>query len=296
MTGSDKNTNDFANFAEIEFDHRKQFVVLQHITPYWQDDPYHFHPSIEINFLTDCDMTYSFSGEEFELKRGHLCVFWATRPHRPVQINGTGKITNAYVNLAEFLRWDLPTEFVSAILRGVVVTSTGEIAGDAEMTARWAKEIDHSEPEWQRLHALEIQSRLQRLAIDGWSVMLEPSGKTDPSYGGEAVNQVALMLQYVAEHYSQDVSVTDVAVAAGLSQNNAMILFKKILKRTIKEYITDIRIFQAKVSLAETDKKILTIAQDCGFRSQSAFYAAFQRHTSEAPAQFRENARAQTGM
>ncbi len=292
MTDRNEASPDIANFAEIEFDHRKQFVILQHITPNRLAAPYHFHPSIEINFLSGCDMTYSFAGEEFLLKRGRLCVFWAARPHRPLHIEGRGKITNAYVNLAEFLRWPLPSAFVASILKGVVVCSKSEIGGDKEMAARWSKEIDKTDPEWQRLHVLELQARLHRLAIDGWEVLMEPAdSKQDKAFGGEEIDQIAKMLQYVAENFSDEITVGDVSEAAGTTQNKAMILFKRILKRTIKEYITDMRVFQAKVLLAETDRKILTVALDCGFGSQSAFYASFQKQTGESPAVFRTRAR-----
>ena len=292
MTDHSKRGTDIAAYAVIAFDHRKQFVVLEHITPNRLDVPFHFHPSIEINFLTDCDMTYSFSGEKFLLKRGHFCVFWAARPHRPLKIEGQGKITNAYVDLAEFLRWPLPKDFVKAVLQGEVVSSKSEIAGDNEMAARWSKEIEKTEPEWQRLHVLELQARIHRLAIDGWNVLLKPQeAKSDLSFGGDAIDQVAKMLQFIAEHFANQISLSDVAAAAETTQNTAMSLFKKILKRTIKEYITDMRVFQAQVLLAETDKKILTIALDCGFGSQSTFYAAFQSQTGNSPAGFRTNAR-----
>lgn len=292
MTSKDTEKLDLSNYAQIEFDHREQFLLLQHIVPSTFERPYHFHPSIEVNYLHGCDMTYSFSGREFTLKRGLFCIFWAAHPHSPVKIEGDGKITNVYVNLAEFLRWSLPNDLLNSVLGGAVLCCKEPAAGDNALASRWSKETEKTNAQWQRLHALELQTRLHRLALDGWQVLLEPTAEgKKPVLGGPAINQVEKMLRFVAEHYVDPINLQDVAEAGGVSQNYAVSLFKKVLGRTIKAYITDIRIFHAKMLLAETDKKILTVAMDCGFGSLSSFYAAFQSQTGTAPATFRSSTR-----
>ena len=66
-----------------------------------------------------------------------------------------------------------------------------------------------------------------------------------------------------------------------------MSLFRKMMGRTIKQHITDMRMFYAKMILSETDAKVLTVAMDSGFGSLSTFYEAFQKHVGISPAAFR---------
>ena len=277
------------NYTEMGFSPHDRGVYLQHHRPRDWEDPYHFHPSIEINYLQNCDMTYSFSGEEVVVERGRLCVFWAAHPHRVNRVFDDGMITNAYVSLSEFLHWPLPSEYVSLILSGAVLCSKGQMPGDEELAGRWANEVDNTELKWQRLHALEIQARLFRMSVDGWDVLL-PSrhGSSHAMVGGKALTQFERMLRFVAKNYASPIKINDVANEGGVSPNYAIALFRKMLGRTIKEHITDMRMFHAKMLLSETESKILTIAMDSGFGSLSAFYEAFHNHTGQSPAAFRK--------
>ncbi|MDJ1009110.1 MAG: helix-turn-helix domain-containing protein [Paracoccaceae bacterium] len=96
------------------------------------------------------------------------------------------------------------------------------------------------------------------------------------------------MLRYVLLHYADPITLNDIAQAAGITKNYAIILFKKMLGTTAKAHLTRVRISHAKMLLSYQDRKILMIALDCGFQSQSAFYEAFKRETGVTPAEFRD--------
>lgn len=267
-----------------------RFVFLEHHRPARFNRPYHFHPTIEVNYLHDCDMVYSFSGVEVELKRRRLCVFWAAYPHRAVRTSNDGCMTNAYVSLSEFLRWQVPSDFTNYLLSGAVLISKNESDSDRMMAERWSREVDQASDNWQRLHVMEIQCRLNRLAMEGWDILLAPN-KVPPKkmLGGKAVMQFEKMLRFITENFSEKIGVNDVAAAGSISPNYAMSLFRKILGHTIKDHITDIRIYHSKMALTETNDKILTIAMDCGFGSLSTFYDTFQQKLGISPAAFRKN-------
>ena len=269
-----------------------RYVFIEHHKPKSVLSPYHFHPSIEINYLHDCDMTYSFSGNEVTLDRRRLCVFWAAYPHRVTDVSEDGSITNAYISLTEFLRCSLPQDFTSQILSGSVLVSKTENDADRLMVERWIHEINNSSPAWQRMHAMEIKSRLNRLAIEGWDVLL-PSNRTPQKYliGRKAVVQFEKMLRFISKNFSKKITIEMVAGSGNISPNYAMSLFRKILGVTIKEHVTDIRIFHAKMLLSDTNDKILAIATDCGFSSVSVFYDNFHQKAGITPAKFRKSTR-----
>lgn len=289
-----ENEHSNAEFARAINCPGEQFVFLECHRPKEFSLPYHVHASVEVNYLDDCDMIYSFSGTEVELKRGRICVFWAAYPHRAVSVNENGLMTNAYISLSEFLRWQMPSDFVDQILGGAVLCSKIEMPSDRLLTEKWGQEIEKTSLDWQRQHSMEIQCRLNRLAIEGWETLL-PANRTSSKkmIGGKAVMQFDQMLRFITLNFSDRISIDDVARAGGISTNYALSLFRKILGSTIKEKITDIRIFHAKMLLTDTNQKIVTIAMDCGFGSLSAFYDTFQQKMGVSPAAFRKSYNAQ---
>lgn len=265
-------------------------ISLQYRTPTYTPELAHFHPSIEINYLQNCDMTYSFSGREFELPRGRFCVFWAAHPHRKIRVQDTGYMTNVYVTLSEFMQWSLPSEFVNMLLSGAVLITTEEQDGDSALANRFAAEVDANDSHWRRLHSREMQARLHRMALEGWDVVIEPEHYQKTALiGGQAIVHFEKMLRFVALNFSSKIAVTQVADAAGISQSHAIALFKKMLGKTIMGHIRDMRIVHAKMLLVEDDRKILSVAMECGFGSLSTFYKCFHDCTGQSPAAFRKS-------
>lgn len=288
----DARLTEVTNEEEFELITFEKGVCFQNHKPTAMDEAYHVHASVEVNYLKDCDMVYSFSGQSVKVPRNHLCVFWAARPHRTIDVIGDGTITNAYVSLEEIWSWSIPKNFLDLLLSGAVLLAPNQLEEDEYMTRRWTDEIDLRDPERRRLRCLELQARLSRMALDGWVVAAE--GMRSPGtnkVGGNAIIHFERMLRYITLHSFEALSLTDVANAASVSKNYANTLFKKILGTTVKSHIMEIRVYRAKTLLTETDDKILSIAMDCGFRSLSAFYDAFQAATKTTPATFRDIAR-----
>lgn len=99
------------------------------------------------------------------------------------------------------------------------------------------------------------------------------------------------MIRYMAEHYTQNITIKDIAAAGGVSEGYAMGLFQKSLSMSITSYLTKLRLYHAKSALIETNEKILNIALDSGFGSLSRFYEVFNQDTATTPQSFRQAAR-----
>jgi AraC-like DNA-binding protein len=254
--------------------------------------PYHHHTSVEINFLEICEMDYSFSGTQTTLAPGHLTVFWGAAPHVVTDVRGSGLITNIYLSLGQFIRWGLPTEFVDAILTGAVLSTTAPKATDKLFMDRLYSEQDHKSRLWRRLHLTEIENRLRRLALEGWTTLLAP--RTAPTHGeltSQALLHVEAMLRHIADNFTIPINVNDIAAAANLSQGRASDLFKQVMGVTIRQQLQRARLSHARMQLTETDAKIASVALDSGFASLSTFYEAFTSANRMTPAQYRSQAR-----
>lgn len=277
------------NYAEPGLGMKNRSVFFQHHQPSAFDVPYHFHPSIEINFLTGCDMLYSIGGREVWIKDRVLTVFWAANPHKPLRVTEDGWITNAYVSLTTFMSWSLPSDFVVALLRGGVLSAKKQEKIDVELARFWAAEIDTTSAERTKLHAMEIRSRMNRMALDGWDTELESSiNDASRPVKQSAMQQFERMLRFSSQNFSRPLKIEEIAEAGGVNVNRALELFKLVLGQTIKGHVTDLRIYHAQMLLSETQDKILSIAMDCGYASQSSFYEAFRSQTGMPPAEYRK--------
>ena len=274
--------------AEPELGMRDRTVHFQHHKPEAFGIPYHFHPSIEVNFLQGCDMTYSFSGQKVIVPDGSCCVFWAAHPHKALEVSNDGWITNAYISLSTFMSWPFPQEFTSALLGGCVMLADVHEDADQALVTRWSKETSETSLSWQRVHLVELQARLTRMAATGWRAIHHHSEFASNSSVATGMIQFEKMLRFVAENFSRPIGIDEVASEGGVTTNQALILFRKLLGRTIKGHITDLRIYHAKMLLTESDEKIINVSQDCGYSSLSAFYDAFKQQTGMSPAVFRE--------
>lgn len=108
-----------------------------------------------------------------------------------------------------------------------------------------------------------------------------------------AVNHggVARGLHFITEHFARNISVDDVARAAGMSRRGLHQAFSEHVGCTPGDKIRGVRLSLAKRLLAETEDKIESIAQQSGYPSINTFFIAFRRAEKTTPAEFRKVAR-----
>lgn len=265
------------------------FLIERHV-PKLFDTPYHHHTSVEVNFLQRCEMTYSFSGMPAQLTGNRITLFWGAAPHRVTNVDGVGLITNIYLSLGQFIRWGLPTELVDVVLSGAVISSKEEDPSDHLLFERLIAEKEKKSSAWRRLHLSEIEARLRRMALEGWSTLLTTRAAPLPAeLSAQAMMHVEAMLRFIADNFTIPINVEDIATASNLSVARAGHLFRQVMGISIKQHLTRARLSHARMLLTETDAKVASIVLDSGFASLSAFYEAFAKDNKMSPAQYRAN-------
>ena len=97
------------------------------------------------------------------------------------------------------------------------------------------------------------------------------------------------MLSYVHSNYMNDISIADIAHACGYSESSVSHLFRQYCNTSVKKYINDLRINQAKRLLMTSSLTISQIAAMCGFSNSNYFPTAFKKETGISPSDFRLN-------
>lgn len=97
------------------------------------------------------------------------------------------------------------------------------------------------------------------------------------------------VLQYLNQHFTEQLSLQRVADEIGISKYHLSRTFRERIGCSIPNYINTLRVDQAIQQLKSTEKSITEIAYECGFESMTTFFRAFRQLGKESPKQYRKN-------
>lgn len=103
----------------------------------------------------------------------------------------------------------------------------------------------------------------------------------------EYVQKFNQALEYIDNHYMEDVSLEDVADQIGFSKYHFSRLFKQYTDYTFCDYLTFRRIKVAEDYLASPDYSITEVAMQAGFSSISTFNRLFKQQKGCTPSEYR---------
>ena len=100
---------------------------------------------------------------------------------------------------------------------------------------------------------------------------------------------IAGVVAYIDEHFCGDVRQTALSRIARMSPTKLKELFKKIMGRTITEYVLERRMKKAMRLLASRDLTIGEVAAGAGYETATGFAASFKKQTGFSPTAYRKN-------
>ena len=90
-------------------------------------------------------------------------------------------------------------------------------------------------------------------------------------------------LQYIEQHFGEDVSLEVLAASANVSKSECLRCFKSTMQSTPYKYLIEYRLSKAAELLKNTDESISNIAECVGFHQISHFGKCFKEKTGIAP-------------
>ena len=238
----------------------------------------HTHPDIEFNYLSDAELPALHGGTTHVVKPGHLAVFWGGVPHQTLAPNKQAAGIWITLPLAWFLQWQLPHGFAERLLTGALV----QAEFPAPRIEQWLADYESGDPRHHHVLLLEIEAWLVRLAL------AEQAPATRSRRSAEGTTQIERITGYIAAHYHEPISVSQIGRAVGLHPKYLMRLFKRHCHIGVWEYLTRLRLSHAQRLLVTTEHRIIDVALESGFGSPAAFYQAFSVYTpGEKPLAYR---------
>jgi len=105
--------------------------------------------------------------------------------------------------------------------------------------------------------------------------------------GSQIQNEIERATHYFKEHYHEPISIEDYAESRHMSLSWFIRNFKQIVKMTPLQFITNLRITNAKSLLESTSYNITEIAQTVGYDNPLYFSRQFKKYTGVSPKEYK---------
>ena len=101
-------------------------------------------------------------------------------------------------------------------------------------------------------------------------------------------SRIRLMLQFIHENYSEELSSGRIAEFADISESECLRCFRRTIDTTPMRYVQQYRIQRASYLLEHTGLKIIDIGVQCGFQEMGYFSKVFRKFQGCTPSEWRK--------
>lgn len=103
-------------------------------------------------------------------------------------------------------------------------------------------------------------------------------------------NDTQAVLNYVNQHFTEKISLSQTSHELGISTANLSQIFSSVIGCSFMSHVNSLRIAHAKRLLRSSSYSINEICTMSGFQSKRTFFRNFQKMCGQTPAQFRKKA------
>lgn len=128
---------------------------------------------------------------------------------------------------------------------------------------------------------------IPKLVFQMRQACMSQASELEPLKGsGEKAIDVAL--EYIKKHYCEDLSLEKTAAAVFLNPAYFSQLFKQITGQGYKEYVTTLRLEQAKLLLMNPKLRLAEVAERVGYQDMRHFTQVFRKRVQMTPTEYRQ--------
>ena len=259
-----------------------------HVVPHW-------HEEMEWIYFWKGDFPVWINTKEYQV---HAPAFMCIHPEELhaliLEKDGIESAVVFPVDILCFERYDAAEAKVlgplaEGKLRMPVLCQSGDAAFE-ELSACY-KEIEQmlrQMKEQKNMFYLNIKAKMLELIAVAYKYDLLTRQVREGREEAGTVENLKKVLQYIGEHYSSPIRLSELAELVNMNEQYFCRYFKKNIGKTITEYINVIRVEKAATALAETEDKIIDIASACGFDNTGYFIRRFKKEKGMTPSEYRK--------
>ena len=252
----------------------------------------HWHEEMEITLIQDGTSDYKVGQKVFEANAGDIILIPPYCTHSACEIPGKTMISDSMVFHPDYLganNQDLSaSKYLRPMAEGQLLMQEVIRDGDegyAEIKDTFIRALDcfkNKQPFYEMLLKEKLLHILILLFSYGYIRESDDSHITS-----ENRRHIKSALEYITDHYSEKISISEMAQLAGFSENYFMSLFRQYVGMSCIQYVNHYRIQKAAHALEETTKSVSEIAMTHGFDNISYFNLQFRRTFGMTPREFR---------
>ncbi|MBQ7485958.1 MAG: helix-turn-helix transcriptional regulator [Clostridia bacterium] len=124
-----------------------------------------------------------------------------------------------------------------------------------------------------------------------WRILQAELKADEPASHDEDRNhpRLQVMMQYIQEHYREQITLTEIAASAFIGKSTALTVFSQGIHISPVAYLIRYRLKQAAVMLASTEKSVSAVSESCGFQSSGYFCRKFRELYKMSPQTYRRS-------
>ncbi len=169
-------------------------------------------------------------------------------------------------------------------------TASARICGGTALAAGLATTLHELRGAWERHDPAErhlLDATLRRAL--GLVIRDRGTGSADAAARAAADRreQIRPVLAYVDRHSRESITLDDVAEVVHVSPSRVRHVFKDVTGVSFKEYVTHVRVAEAKRLLLGTDLSVAEIARAVSYTNLHQFYRVFYRSCAMSPGEYR---------
>ncbi len=256
-------------------------------------DPMHWHDHLEIALVLEGRGVFMFGRRALAAEPGDIFFIDNSQPHvaladsgsalrlllvlfRPELLAGPGC---RGLDLGYLAPFRVDERVSSPRIRG-----TSVLAGEVAPVLRQLRSICERHDPAER-HLADATLRMA-LAL----VNRHPGTGASPGAARAAADrreQIRPVLAYVDGHCRDSITLDDVAELVHVSPSRVRHVFKDVTGVSFKEYVTQVRVAEAKRLLLSTDLSVAEIARAVSYTNLNQFYKVFYRSCAMSPGEYR---------
>ncbi len=255
-------------------------ITLHHWTNYSKMPFSHTHPQYEIYFCSDnIEQKSVINGAEYSYK--YPCVIISS-PYTVHAMSCAVPDAERYERFVLYFDESIIEQFDQSFLpEGLICRNSGYMFRLTESDAEYLKNLILTfEPKDKTELKLLLATFLNKL------VSLSPM--KDAICVGKTSFYIQDVLQYIAEHYAEQIDANTIAYRFLISRSKLDRDFKQFTGVTIHGFMDMCRLNQAKMLLElRQDMSVAAVSAACGFTSETYFFPFFKKNVGMTPVEYR---------
>lgn len=251
--------------------------------------PVHWHDQLEIIYIKQGRLHVCIEGHDYS---GHEGSIFLVNP-RELHFMGSDDMSVAYYTLLfplEFISFqtmdDLETTLFMPLRSGQLQLSH-EIVDD-ELNKSLHLLLDQVIKLNLEDTSMRCQIETRTLILQALCLLVEQGCLVTPAFSGGQTNIQRELLAYIQEHFTEKLSLEDLADQFHLSQKYISRYFKEHFQLTFVSYTNYLRLAYARSLLETTDLPVTEVALQSGFPNVSYFIRVFKEKYGSSPQKYRK--------